>query len=427
MKAWWKRAAAIGVLLVTASFGLWMFSPGRAGEAVSSRHADQQRPLQDPDLIKRGEYLSIAGDCAACHTAKGGKPYAGGHVLPTPFGDVAAPNITPDRETGIGQWRFEDFRRALHEGKGLDGKLLYPVFPYTSYTKVTRADARAIFAYLKSLPAVDRPDRKPHLKFPYSIRKGLLVWRALYFDEGEYQPQPERSEQWNRGAYLVEGLGHCNECHTTRNALGGLKEDHYLGGGTIPAQGWFAPDLSMQEGGGLEGWSRQDVVELLKTGRSAKGAVLGPMADVVRNSTQHMTRVDLEAIAVYLESLPGRGPGATRAVAKAPNLDAGSEVYASHCAACHGKDGRGVPGIYPPLDGNSSVTGPDGINAIRTTLLGGFAPATAGNPEPYSMPPFAPRLEDEQIAAVVNYIRQSWSNQAGAVTAKDVQHYRYHH
>lgn len=420
----WTWGAVVAVLGLVAAGGAWWFGAGRAGEPAVGTDAVS---LSDPDLVARGRYLARVGDCAACHTDRGGAPYAGGHALPTPFGDMAAPNITPDVETGIGNWRFADFRRALHEGRGRDGKLLYPVFPYTSYTRVTREDARAIYAYLKSLPPVHRPDRPAHLRFPYSLRKGLLAWRALYFDAGEFRPDPDHSESWNRGAYLVEGLGHCNECHTTRNRLGGLDESRFLTGGMIPAQGWFAPGLSMQPGGGLEGWSRRDVVDLLKTGQSAKGTVVGPMADVVRHSTRHMTRADLEAIAVYLESLPAPPRRDAGTVARASDLNAGGRLYADQCASCHGDDGRGVADVYPPLDGNTSVTGPEGVNAIRTVLLGGFAPVTAAHPQPYSMPPFATRLDDAEVAAVINYIRQSWSNRAAPVTAQDVERYRWLH
>lgn len=426
MKAWGRRGAWGLALLVAVMSGVWVFfSPGDASEPAHTQGGADAVQLTDPALIARGEYLATVGDCAACHTARNGKPYAGGRSLPTPFGDVPASNITPDAETGIGQWRFDDFWGALHEGKAPDGKLLYPVFPYTSYTRVSRDDALAIFAYLKSLPAVKQADRAPRLRFPYNLRRGLLAWRTLYFRQGEYQPDPGKSDEWNRGAYLVEGLGHCAECHTTRNSLGGLDGKRYLGGGRIPARNWYAPDLSTQEGGGLEGWSKADIVKLLKTGQSPRGAVVGPMADVVRKSTQHMSVADLQAVAVYLQSLPPRTPSRPVAFERAADLDAGGKLYARHCAGCHGDDGDGVTGAYPPLDGNVSVTGPAGINAIRSVLLGGFAPATAGNPQPYSMPPFASRLSDAEVAAVVNYIRQSWSNKAEAVQSDDVRRYRY--
>ena len=272
---------------------------------------------------------------------------------------------------------------------------------------------------------MNQPDRAPELGFPYNVRKGLVAWRALYFKPGVFQPDASQSAQWNRGAYLVQGLGHCNECHTTRNALGAMNEDQRLAGGEIPAQGWYAPDLSTRPGGGLAGWSEQDVVDLLRTGLSAKGTAFGPMADVVRNSTQHMSEADLKAVAVYLQSLPPRAPAAPAAVARAADYAAGGKLYGERCADCHGPQGEGQPGIYPPLDGNSSVTEPAGINAVRSVLLGGFAPSTAGNPEPYSMPPFAQQLSDAEVAAVTNYIRQSWGNHAAPVLPADVSRLRH--
>jgi mono/diheme cytochrome c family protein len=421
-RGWWWLA-----LLLLVGVLAWVFVGGGhvAPSPPAQRDADTAA-LHDPAIIARGEYLATAGDCAACHTARDGQRYAGGRALATPFGDVPAPNITPDPETGIGAWSFDDFWRALHEGKGRQGELLYPVFSYTSFTKVTRDDALAIFAYLKSLPPVHQADAEAGLGFPYSVRSSLLAWRALYFKPGVFEPDPAKSSEWNRGAYLVQGLGHCNECHTTRDSLGGIEADRHLTGGQIPAMNWYAPDLSTQAGGGLAGWSAPDIVDLLKTGQSAKGSAFGPMADVVRLSTQHMTDADLQSIAVYLQSLPPRAPGVAAAPFKrAASPEQGGKLYAQRCADCHGDNGQGVAGIYPPLDGNTSVTEPTGINATRSVLLGGFAPVTAGNPQPYSMPPFAQQLSDEDVAAVVSYIRQSWSNQAGAVQAADVSTYRH--
>jgi mono/diheme cytochrome c family protein len=424
MKRW--LAGLLVVVLVPAVLLAWLFlrSP-RDGSPQSTLTRASAATLRDPALIARGEYLAAVGDCAACHTRKGGVRYAGGRSLATPFGNVPAPNITPDPDTGLGRWSFEDFWRALHLGVGRHGELLYPVFSYTSFTKVTQEDALAIFAYLQSLPPVRQTSDEPSLRFPYSLRRSLAAWRALYFKPGIYQPDPARSAQWNRGAYLVQGLGHCNECHATRDALGGLSPDHTLTGGQIPEQNWYAPDLSVNQGGGLEGWSPRDIVDLLKTGQSAKGAAFGPMADVVRKSTQHMTDTDLEAIATYLQSLPAR-PAAVAAVSHVSfDRKKGAKLYADRCADCHGADGRGVAGIYPPLDGNTSVNEPTGINAIRTVLLGGFAPVTAGNPRPYSMPPYAQELNDEEVATVVSYIRQSWSNKAPAVRPSEVSTYRH--
>ena len=423
---WLRRGAGLLVVVLLIAAAAWWFlaRDRRPASPPPQRQADAAA-LADPARIARGKYLATAGDCAACHTARGGEAYAGGRSLATPFGAVPAPNITPDPATGIGQWSFDDFWAALHLGKGRHGELLYPVFSYTSFTKVTRDDALSIFAYLKSLPPVNRADQPSGLAFPYSVRSSLVAWRALYFKPGVFQPDPAQSPQWNRGAYLVQGLGHCNECHAPRDSMGGIEKNQHLTGGQIPQLDWYAPDLSTRPGGGLEGWSAQDVVDLLKTGQSSKGSAFGPMADVVRLSTQHLTDADLHAMATYLQSLPPRAPRPAPPMRQAGSHEQGGKLYAQHCADCHGDNGQGVAGIYPPLDGNTSVTEPTGINAIRSVLLGGFAPATAANPRPYSMPPFAQQLDDEDVAAVVSYIRQSWSNKTRAVTPAEVSRYRH--
>ncbi|MDR3444309.1 MULTISPECIES: cytochrome c [unclassified Dyella] len=422
-----KRIVIIVVALLLIAGGWWLFRSETRQPVPPSSSKVGAATLKDPVLIAKGHYLAIAGDCASCHTAQGGERFAGGRVLPTPFGNIPSPNITPDGDTGLGEWSFEDFWQALHSGKGRHGEFLYPVFSYTSFTKVTRDDALAIFAYLQSLAPVHAPAQAPTLEFPYSVRNSLKAWRALYFHEGEFQRDASKSDAWNRGAYLVQGLGHCNECHAPRDSLGGQQGSASLAGGQIPAQNWYAPDLSMQANGGLAGWSEQDIVDLLKTGQSARGTAFGPMAEVVAQSTQHMHEDDLRAMATYLQSLPPR----TAAVTTTSELDTrailaqGAKVYAERCADCHGKDGNGAAGIYPPLNGNSSVNEPTGINATRVVLLGGFAPVTEGNARPYSMPPFAQQLSDADVAAVVTYIRQSWSNKASIVMERDVAQNRH--
>ena len=425
----WIGRSVLGALVLTVlAIGGWLLLASRGGElATPSAASVTAENLRDPALIARGRYLTIVGDCAACHTAQGGQPYAGGRSVSTPFGNIPASNLTPDRTTGIGQWSFADFWRALHAGRGRQGELLYPAFPYTSYTRVTRDDALAMFAYLQTLAPVHTTPGASGLDFPYSMRSSLAAWRAMYFNEGGYRPEPAKSPAWNRGAYLVQGLGHCNECHAARDALGGVSGHPALSGGRIPELDWYAPDLSTRAGGGLKGWSEQDIVDLLQTGRSAKGVAFGPMADVVAGSTQYMSGDDLRAIATYLHALP---PRAQLAEAM-PQFDAralarqGGEIYGQHCADCHGKDGTGVAGVYPPLDGNSAVTEPTGINATRMVLLGGFAPLTGANPRPYSMPPFAQQLNDSEVSAVVSYIRHAWTNRASVVRPEDVSRYRH--
>ncbi|WEN16429.1 cytochrome c [Rhodanobacter sp. AS-Z3] len=420
---WLLLAAVVLIALLLAWLGL------AGGHAPTPRSASKvsEATLADPALIAKGQYLATVGDCAGCHTAQGGARLAGGRVMVTPFGDIPVPNITPDRETGLGEWSFEDFWQALHAGKGRHGELLYPAFSYTSYTKVSHDDALAMFAWLQSLPPVHQPARAPSLAFPYSVRNSLKAWRALYFNEGEFKPDPAQSAEWNRGAYLVQGLGHCNECHAARDSLGGTANNALLSGGKIPVQDWYAPDLSTREHGGLEGWSAQDIVDLLKTGQSSRGVAFGPMAAVISDSTQHMTEADLHAVANYLQSLPPRAPAtvATTPFDAKALTEQGSKVYAQHCVDCHGKQGEGVAGVYPPLDGNSSVTEPTGINATRMVLLGGFAPVTAANQRPYSMPPFAQQLSDADVAAVVTYLRRSWSNHGSIVRSEQVRASRH--
>jgi mono/diheme cytochrome c family protein len=415
------------VLLVIVLAGWWWRAHTTTESSTLIAGQDASALLKDPAVIAKGRYLATVGDCMSCHTEQGGEPYAGGRVIPTPFGNIPAPNITPDPEHGLGRWSFDDFWRAMHTGIGRDGERLYPVFSYTSFTKTTPEDAIAIFAYLQSLTPVAQASKTPSLHFPYNVRSTLAAWRALYFKPGVYKPNPAQSAEWNRGAYLVQGLGHCNECHAQRDAWGGLQGNVLLSGGRIPVQDWYAPDLSTQANGGIEGWTQQNIVDLLKTGQSSKGTAFGPMADVVVNSTQYLHDDDLRAIATYLQSLPAR----PKLVAVAPSFDSGSlvdrghDIYAKRCVDCHGENGAGVPGVYPPLDGNSSVAEPTGINAARAVLLGGFAPLTQDNPRPYSMPPYAQQLSDADVAAVVTYIRQAWSNRASAVEERGVAAYRH--
>jgi mono/diheme cytochrome c family protein len=372
-------------------------------------------------LVERGAALARAGNCVACHTQRGGPPFAGGRALVTPFGTVYAGNLTPDDDTGLGLWSAGHFWRALHNGRSRDGRLLYPAFPYTHYTRVTRADADALFAYLRSLPPVRQPNRPHELRWPYSTQAALAVWRALYFRPGVYQADAAKPAEWNRGAYLVEGLAHCGACHSPRNALGATSKLLDLSGGLIPMQNWYAPSLAARSEAGVADWPVQDIEALLRAGASPRGTVLGPMAEVVLHSTQHMAAQDIRAMAVFLKSLPpAPGPAETdpRVVPQpAPGvLQLGSKLYGEHCAACHGEQGQGVKGAYPPLAGNRAVMLREPHNLIQVVLYGGFPPATEGNPRPFGMPPFALVLTDTEVAAVLSYLRASWGNRAAPVS-----------
>lgn len=374
----------------------------------------------------KGAYLVRAGNCMGCHTAKGGQPFAGGHRLSTSFGVFITPNITPDKETGLGDWNADDFWQALHLGKSRDGRLLYPAFPYTEYTKVIRQDADAMFAYLQSLPPVSQSNPPSEINFPYNFRPLLTIWRTLYFNAGEYETDPSKDETWNRGAYLVQGLGHCNACHTTRNLLGASQDDT-LAGGQIMGVNWYAPSLASNLEAGSGDWSIDEIVELLTTGISKRALASGPMATIIGQSLQYLSPEDINAMAVYLKSITKNdtepAPGVSFAVMTGSlrtNLDQGGQLYQKHCQSCHGVSGEGVPGIYPPLAGNRSVIMDTPLNTIRSVLNGGYPPTTAGNPRPYGMPPFQQTLRNGDVALVVSYIRNSWGNSASLVTEIEV-------
>ncbi len=426
----WVLATGLVVIGALAA-GLVALNLRGEGELSAEIASAQPGLPASAELVARGAYLARAGNCLACHTARGGEPYAGGRGIDTPFGTVYSSNLTPDEPTGLGRWSAPAFWRAMHHGRSADGRLLVPAFPYTSTTQVSRADADALYAYLRSLPAVSQPARRHDLRFPFSTQAALAVWRALYFQPGEFQPDTTRSAEWNRGAYLVQGLGHCNACHAHRNALGGTTGPLDLGGGLIPVQNWYAPSLADTREASVADWAEAEIVALLKTGvvdrHGALAVASGPMGEVVLRSTQHLSDADLGAMAVYLKTL-GEGPGAAPATAEPGPAAAadphGAKLYIDHCASCHGERGEGVAGAYPPLAGNRAVTMAVPANLVRIVLEGGFTSATAGNPRPYGMPPFAQTFSNDDVAAVLTHLRRSWGNHAEAVTPVDVTRYR---
>lgn len=410
------------LVLLFAGWVVWRNLP------ADEREAERPLDLTDAAVIARGEYLARAGNCMGCHTTRGGTPFAGGRGIETPFGTIYAPNLTPDPETGLGAWTADDFWRAMHDGRGRDGRLLYPAFPYPNYTHVTREDTDAIYAYLRSLPPVQQPRREHELRFPYSLQASLAVWRALYFTPRGLEPEADKPPAWNRGRYLVEGLGHCMACHASRDALGGALDS---GGSLMPNGKWYAPSLHARHQAGVAQWETADVVALLKTGVSRKASVMGPMAEVVFYSTQYLSEDDLRAMAVYLQALPQEEPPPPLSPreleeqrADAVVLDLGRRVYEQQCASCHGDRGSGQASAYPALAGNRAVLVTPPHNVIQAILWGGFTPTTAGNPRPYGMPPFGHVLNDQEVAAVATYIRQSWGNQAPAVTSLQVSRAR---
>ncbi len=359
------------------------------------------------NVIERGKYLALAGDCISCHTAKNGVPFAGGLRLDTPFGYLLSPNITPDPQTGIGVWSEDTFYRALHDGVNRHGQDMYPVMPYDFYTKVTREDVNEIFAYLKTVRPVRNAVNVNHLKFPFNLRTTMAFWRELYFTAGgNVRPVATKSSSWNRGAYLVEGLGHCSDCHSPRNRLGAIESSKDFTGALV--DGWFAPDLTSDIATGLGTWSAEDIATYLKTGSSPlKSTTLGPMAEVVNNSTSHLSDTDRSAIARYLKAIPPESTLHSGRPAPDPTRQQGAVLYLDNCSGCHQSRGRGIPGVFPPLAGNGVVLAHDPVDILRVVLSG--IPARGGY---ISMPSFAVPLDDTAVAELANYLRTSWGNSA---------------
>jgi mono/diheme cytochrome c family protein len=380
-----------------------------------------------PQLVERGRYLALAGNCAGCHTTRGGQPYAGGLPIETPFGTVYSSNLTPDAQNGIGSWSSAHFWRAMHNGRSKDGRLLYPAFPYPNFTQVTREDSDAIYAYLRSVPPAPVPNLAHRLRFPYDTQAALAVWRALSFKPEAFVANAAKPAKWNRGAYLVGGLGHCIACHGSRDSLGATQAKLGLSGGLIAVENWYAPSLADPHQAGVADWPTADVVALLKNGVAPRGSVMGPMADVVFRSTQYLSEADLAAMASYLKDLPGvpaQAAAPVRTAAATTRRDAGTmarggRIYDQQCAYCHGDQGQGAPGAFPPLAGNRAVNMAETTNLIQVIAHGGYLPSTAGNPRPYGMPPFGQVLDAGDVAAVLTYIRGSWGNDSAPVTQLD--------
>lgn len=394
-------------------------------------HAAQ---MSDPALIKQGEYLARAGDCVACHTAKGGKPFAGGLPMQTPIGTIYSTNITPD-PTGIGDYSLEDFERAVRQGIGLNGSTLYPAMPYPSYARVSDDDIKALYAYfMHGVQPVEQANKESDIPWPLSMRWPLAFWRGLFAPEVKPFDAAGRDPVLAHGAYLVEGLGHCGACHTPRaltmqeKALDAAGGDAYLSG-SAPLEGWIAKNLRGDHKDGLGSWSEAQIVAFLKTGRNERTAVFGGMSDVVEHSMQYMTEADLTAIARYLKSLPPLNPDdkpfqedrqVAEALWKGDDTKPGAALYVDNCAACHRTDGKGYARVFPALAGNPVLQSADATSLIHIVLDGYTLPATATAPSTFTMPGFAWRMTDQEVADVVNFIRSSWGNQAASVTASQV-------
>lgn len=359
------------------------------------------------DLIARGKYLAAVGDCASCHTKIDGQQFAGGRYMPTPFGPISTPNITPDKETGIGNFTDDQFYAVLHEGLGVHGEHLYPVMPYPWYTKVTRDDVLAIKAYLFSLQPVNSPRPPSHLAFPFNVRAGLAVWDEMFLREGAFKPDPSKSAEINRGAYIVEGLGHCGECHNGRNLLGDTAMAQSLKGG--PIENWYAPNITSDVRDGIGKYSDDQLVSFLKTGVApGMGVAAGPMAETIHDSLMKLTDADLHAIVAYLKSTPAQSSyTSTQTTAFTGQDPLGRQTYLNNCASCHQLDGKGIANSVPSLAGNGAVLAAGPEDVIRV-LLGGIEAQGSYAP----MPAVGDSMSDQDVADVTNYIRQAWGNKA---------------
>jgi mono/diheme cytochrome c family protein len=367
--------------------------------------------------LSRGQYLVAAGDCMSCHLREGGEPFAGGLGLNTPFGAIYTSNITPDRETGIGAWTSDQFYHAMHDGKGAHGENLYPAFPYPWFRRASRDDVDAIFAYLMTLPAVSYTPPKNHLPFPFNIRSSVGAWNLLFLDTHDFQADPGQSAEWNRGAYLVTGLGHCGGCHTPKNSFGAGKSKQEFQGGKL--DNWVAPDLTGHKRIGLGAWSIDDIAEYLGTGRNARAAAGGAMADVITYSTSLLTDADRHAIAAYIKSQPA-SPAIAASAPDSGAMRRGAEIYSDACSSCHLENGVGQPRVFPPLGDDAMLQQSDPTGLEHLILAGTHIGISGSRPSPLSMPSFAWKLTDQEIADVSTFIRNSWGNQAAPVPVSEV-------
>ncbi|TXI11018.1 MAG: cytochrome c [Rhizobium sp.] len=410
-------------------------TPASPFDNVAATQASSQ------DLLQHGEYVARLGDCVACHSTPKSAPFAGGLEMGTPLGSIFTTNITPDKETGIGNYTLADFDRAVRQGIARDGHRLYPAMPYPSYGKMSDDDIRALYAYfIGKVEPVQQANKLSDIKWPMNMRWPLALWNAVFTESGTYQPKTAGDDQWNRGAYLVQGPGHCGSCHTPRAITMAEKalDDSsplYLSGALL--DGWYAPSLRGDTNTGLGRWTEDDIYAFLKNGRNGHAVVFGSMADAFNNSTQFMTDDDLKAISHYLKSLPGDPvrDGAPwqydEEAAQNVSLSTreqvpGAQTFMAKCSFCHGPDGRGKQQWIPPLAGSAASLAKESASQINVTLNGSSRVVANGIPDAYRMPPFRQQLSDQQIADVLTFVRSSWGNQGGPVAAGDVKSLRDH-
>jgi mono/diheme cytochrome c family protein len=389
-----------------AVIGLILTAFAAIGSAVAASQPPKVASSKPPSSLQRGEYLARAADCMSCHTATPDKPYAGGYGLKSAFGIIYGTNITSDKQTGIGTWTKADFERALRKGIRKDGAYLYPAMPYTSYTKISDADMDALWTFIHQLRPIHNTIPENTLPFPLSIRSGMAVWQSLYLKQQRFVPVAAKGAAWNRGAYLVETLGHCSDCHTPRNIAQGPESSHLLAGAQV--EGWYAPDISNDANSKLAYWNVAELAQFLKSGRAPDNAKsYGPMQEVVHDSLQYLTADDLQDMAVYLKDQASGATPVSVSKAYLPRLQAGKLVYENNCTGCHQSNGKGINSTVPALAGNDSVLATEPYNVIMA-LLEGFKPE--GNWG--AMASFADTLSDDQISDVANYVRTAWGNHA---------------
>ncbi len=439
-KIW--RIGSLVALLVVGGVGAWIMIPPRAlsfagGHNVTLTAYRGPSPVGVPaelgsaDLVTRGKYLTQAADCEVCHTTEGGQPFAGGRAFATPFGVLYSPNITADRETGIGGWTDEDFIRAVHAGVAKDGERLYPAFPYESYTLLADDDVRAIKAYLFSLPVAHAALPPNSLKFPFNQRWLMGIWSAIYNPDQRFRPLEDRSPEWNRGAYLVEGLGHCGDCHTPRNLAQALDNRHKFEGTVIG--GWRAYNITPDLVSGVGAWSDEELIEYLRDGHARKhGSAGGPMAEVADVSLSNLAASDLRAMVAYLRSIPAirtrdlpvprENPASDLPKRLEVGVDPrGKQIFEGACASCHGWSGVSLLTSYATLTGDRAVNDASAINVAQIVLTGEHRRTPDGV---LMMPAFGAAYSDTEIAAVANYVTARFGTAPSHLRPEDIAEYR---
>lgn len=431
-----KRRIVTVLLLLLAIISGYLYWALRL--PVSHFATSEKLDAPTAEMLKQGEYVARLSDCVACHSIPEGAPFSGGLKMATPVGNIYTTNITPDNETGIGNYTLADFDRAVRKGVAKDGHRLYPAMPYPSYVKLSDADIRALYAWFKhDVKAVHQENKPSDIPWPLNMRWPLAFWNSLFTVTGPREQKPEQNEQWNRGAYLVEGPGHCGSCHTPRGLAFNEKglddsSQHFLAGASL--DGWYAPSLRGDSNTGLSRWSEDDLFTFLKTGRNQHGVVFGSMADVFNNSTQYMSDEDLRAIAHYLKSLPAGSNNQQQTwhydEAKPGTLTLadriktpGAQTFMARCSSCHGADGKGQAPWIPPLAGATSML-IDDSSSINVTLNGSARVVSAGMPDAFRMPAFRKQLSDQEMADVLSFIRTSWGNTGAPVKPEKVKDLR---